>query len=163
MLKKALIRQLSNRFKDAGQPISSDRIDSVAILSLHENSAEIDDLKGQLERLGKSPRIVTFISNFDKKKEYPLHSFSSKDIGITGSILSEELQFFTRQKYDYLLCLDRSGNDFIKYLLSKTTAQHRIGFYHPTFKGLLDLMVKTEPQHVPITELLKYMNMIRHD
>lgn len=163
MLKKALIRRLSNSFKGYLSDISSERVNSVAILSLYEHDAELQELKLELEQLGKSPRILAFISQYDKNTAYPTHAFNHKDIGLTGRILSEEIQYFVKQEYDYLISLDRSGNDFIKYLLSKTKAQHRIGFYHPSFEGILDLMIKTEPQHAPLNELLKYMKMIKND
>ncbi|MFZ9046921.1 MAG: DUF6913 domain-containing protein [Cyclobacteriaceae bacterium] len=161
MFKKAIIRQLSKTNKNKQPEITPERRDSVAILSLYEKDSELQELKAELEQLGKSPRLLAFVNQVDKNEEYPSHTFNSKHIGLTGNILSEEIQYFTKQHYDYLICLDDSGNDFIKYLLSKTSAQHRIGFYNPNFEGLIDFMIKTEPKHSPINELLKYMKMIK--
>lgn len=163
MLKKALLNRFSRKVASQSEPISFDRANSVGILTVYEDNLDLDDLLVELEGKGKSPRLVTLITRPQKDKTYPKNCFTEKDISLTGTILSDELLYFTKQKYDFLLCLDSSGNNFIKYLLSKTQARHRIGFHHPNHEGLLDMMIKTGPDLSPVAEILKYLKMIRHD
>lgn len=163
MIKSIFLRSLSKRKPGSGEHIGFDRANSVGILSVNGNETELRELTMELEANNKSPRVVSFVTNPEKGKTLPPHSFTAKDISMTGTILSDELLYFTKQKYDFLLCLDSTGNKFIKYLLAKTDAKHRIGFYHENFEGLLDMMIKPGKVDSPISELVRYLKMIRHD
>ncbi len=163
MFKKAILNYLSSKKIELSDPIGFDRSNSVGILSIYEDEYDLGELLQELEGKGKSPRVVSLVLRPQKDKVYPTNCFTEKDIGLTGTILSDELLYFTKQKYDFLLCIDSTGNNFIKYLLSKTQARHRIGFHHPNHEGLLDMMIKPGKDSSPIGELLKYLKMIRHD
>lgn len=163
MIKKAFLKYLSKNSSAPREPVSFDRANSVGIISRHEDEAQLDELVSSLMDLGKKPRKVSFVGQPVKNREYPSHAFNSKDISMTGSILSDELNYFTKQKYDFLICTDTTGSDYIKYLLAKTHAQHRIGFFHSNFAKQLDMMIIPDANTSPIAQLMKYMKMIRHD
>lgn len=163
MLKKALLKKLSKKLSPSRGPISFDRANTVGIIGIYEERNALDQLQKEFEQLGKKPRVISLITQPEKNKEYPAHTFTKKDVTIMGSIQSDELLYFTKQKYDFLLCLDHTGNPIIKYLLSKTEAQHRIGFHHSEFEDMLDMMILLGEDDSPSEEILKYVKMIRHN
>lgn len=160
MLKKAVLGRLSKR-KNNAVPLDSDRTGSVGILEVFESHVDRNLLIEDLKLLGKNPRLVSFVPNPDKNRTYPPNTFNPKDISLTGTILTDQLEYFTKLKYDYLISLDDTGNKFVKYILSKTNAQHRIGLYHSNFEGLLDMMIKPGENGSVVRELMKYIRMIR--
>lgn len=163
MFKKAFLRRLSRQFTPSSGDISYARAHSVGIITLHEWQDQVLELSTELEREGKSPRVVAFVPQPKKNEEYPPHTFTPKDITLTGGILSDELLYFTKQQYDFLLCFDHTGSDFIKFLLAKTQARHRIGIFHSNFAGHLDMMVKPQENERAVRDLLRYVKMIRND
>lgn len=163
MIKRAFLSRLSRKINSLTDPISYDRAHSVGIIAIHEFESQMNDLALEFEKEGKRPRLVSFISNPVKNKIYSLQSFTAKDISITGVINSGELLYFTKQTYDFLICIDPTGNEYVKYLLSKTQAKHRIGLYHASFADQLDMMIKPIKSEEAVEELMKYVKMIKND
>jgi len=163
MIKKVFLNQMSKKSVDSeNEPVSFLHAQTIGILTTYE-SAELNwKVVSNLEGEGKNTRVISFVNNPVKGETYPAHTFTSKDISLTGNILSDELLYFSKQKFDFLLCLDTTGNKFIKYILSKTQATHKIGLYDPSLEGILHMMIKPTT-HNPIEELLRYAKMIRHD
>ena len=161
MIKEAFLNQMSKRtVKSTSVPVSYLHAKSVGILTTYESSELNWKVVSNLEIEGKNTRVVSFVNNPVKGETYPAHTFTAHDISLTGTILSEEALYFSKQKYDFLLCLDTTGNKFIKYILSKTEAAHKIGLFHPSLEGILDMMIKPTSDS-PIEELIKYAKMIR--
>jgi hypothetical protein len=163
MIKKLFLNRLSKTIEQSPEPIGYQRSNTVGILALDEFQSQLDEVTRSLEQDGKRPRIVSFVPNPIKNQTYPKHSFTPKDISITGTILADELLYFTKQSYDFLLCFDPSGSKFIKYLLAKTSARHRIGLFHPNFEGHLDMMVKPDNTTNAVKDVMTYVKMIRND
>lgn len=163
MFKKAFLSRLSKRIASLSEPISFDRSHTVGILAVDSFENQMDELALALENEGKRPRKISFITEPVKNKSYSEQSVTSKDISLTGVIHSSELLFFTKQTYDFLICIDPTGNPYIKYLLSKTQARHRIGLYHANFAHHLDMMVKPREMTNAVEELMKYVKMIKND
>ncbi len=162
MIKKLFLNILSKKASPSPvEPVGFNRATKIGIIANSEESDLNNQIIQELEDLGKSVRMVSFIQNFDKKIAYPPQTFSSKDIGTTGSILSDDLLYFCKQKYDFLLSFDQTENRIFKYLLSITEANHKIGFHQVQLEGILDLMVIPKTNH-PIEELIKYTKMIHH-
>lgn len=163
MIKKAFLNQMSKKsVESTSTPVSYLHAKSIGILTTYESSELNWKVVSNLEIEGKTTRVLSFINHPVKGETYPAHTFTARDISLTGTILSEEVLYFSKQKYDFLLCLDTTGNTFIKYLLSKTEATHKIGLFDPSLEGILDMMIKPT-SHSPIEELIKYAKMIRHD
>jgi len=163
MIKKALLNRLSRKVEKAGEPISYQHAKTFGIIGLNESSNQVEELTRALEKDGKSVRIICFVPRPNKKETYPPTSFTSKDITLSGTIQSVELLYFTKQSYDFLLCLDPSGSKFIKYVLAKTVASHKVGLFHANFNAHLDMMIKPKNQDNAPAELMKYVKMIRHE
>lgn len=162
MIKKALLNQMSKKsIGSEKEPVSFLHAKSIGILATYESSKLNWKVVSNLDSEGKNTRVISFVNNPAKGETYPPHTFNSKDISLTGTILSDELLYFTKQKYDFLLSLDTTGNKFIKYVLAKTQATHKVGLYNSTLVGILDMMVKPTSGS-PIEELVKYAKMIRH-
>ena len=164
MIKKAFLNRLSRKSKSEAHPgpVSYRNAQSIGVIGLYEKTERSWNTVAQLESEGKNVRVINFISKPEKGKEYPQHTFSSKDISLTGSILNEEVDYFRRQSFDFLISLDTTGNKFIRYLVSITKANHKIGVYDKSLEGVMDMMVMPTNQN-PLEELLRYTRMIRHD
>jgi hypothetical protein len=163
MIKKAFLSRLSKKINLLTTPMTFDRDQSVGIIAIEEFEDQMNKLALTLEGEGKRPRKVCFISEPLKNKSYPPQSFTKKDIGITGAIHSSELLYFTKQTYDFLICIDPTGDPHIKYLLSKTQARHRIGLYHTNFVSHLDMMIKPSSMDQAVSEMMRYVKMIKND
>jgi hypothetical protein len=163
MIKKAFLSRLSRKIVSLPDQISLDRDHSVGIIATEDYEDQMKSLAFALEKEGKRPRRVCFIANPIKNKTYSERSFTSKDISMTGLIRSTELLYFTKQAYDFLICIDPTGDPHIKYLLSKTQARHRIGLYHPNFAYHLDMMIKPKALEQAVEELIKYVKMIKNE
>jgi len=163
MIKKALLNRLSKKVEKSGEPISYARATTFGIVGLHEMSRQMEELSRAFQDDGKSCRVLYFVPKPNKKETYPTNTFTPKDITLSGTLQSVELQYFTKQAYDFLLCLDPSGSKFMKYLLSKTASGHKIGLFHGNFKAHLDMMIKPKEMEKASAELMKYVKMIRHD
>lgn len=163
MIKESFLNQLSKKpIVSTSEPVSYLHAKSIGILTTYESTDLNWKVVSNLDAEGKSTRVISFVNNPVKGKTYPAHTFNSKDISLMGNILSGEVLYFSKQKFDFLLCLDTTGNKFIKYILSKTLAAHKIGLYDPSLEGILDMMIKPTTNS-PIEELIKYAKMIRHD
>ena len=163
MIKKAVLNQMSkNPVASASTSVSYIHARSIGILTTYESSKLNWKVVSNLEIEGKNTRVISFINEPVKDETYPAYTFTAKDISLAGTILSEEVLYFSKQKYDFLLCLDTTGNKFIKYILSRTEATHKIGLFDPSLEGILDMMIKPTTDS-PIDELIRYAKMIRHD
>jgi len=163
MIKEVFLNWLSKKKTISEQnPVSFQHAKSIGILTTYDSSELNWKVVSNLEGEGKSTRVISFVNNPVKGETYPAHTFTSKDISMSGNILSDELLYFCKQEYDFLLCLDTSSNKYIKYVLAKTQATHKIGLYDTNFEGILDMMIKPTTES-PIEELVKYAKMIRHD
>lgn len=163
MIKKALLGRLSRKKRTGGEPVSYDKAHAVGLISLYESDGICNELINELKIEGKNPHWICMVPKPDKNQEYPEEAFSAKDISMTGRVLSNNLKAFIKQKYDYLICLDTTGNRFIKYIVSRTSAHHRVGLYHSEYENLLDMMVKSDGTVNDFQELMKYLKLIRHD
>lgn len=162
MIKKIFLNHLSKRKADLEtQPVSFLHAQSIGLLTTYERAKLNWRIVNQLESEGRNVHMISFVNNPVKGETYPAHTFTSKDIGLTGTILSDELLYFSRQRYDFLLCLDTTSNKFIKYILAKSQAVHKIGLYDSGLESILDMMIKPTTDS-PIEELVKYAKMIRH-
>lgn len=163
MIKKALLNRLSKKVEKSGEPTSYSSALSFGIVGLYELSDQIESLAKAFQGEGKSCRTIYFVTKPNKKENYPTNTFTPKDITLSGAIQSVELQYFTKQAYDFLICLDPSGSKFMKYLLSKTVSGHKVGLFHANFKAHLDMMLMPKEIENASAELIKYVKMIRHD
>ena len=161
MLKKAILSKLSQRKSNESIPVEFDKAKTVGILDIFESEIQKEILLKALKKTEKNTFLISFIINPDKNRHYPSHTFSAKHISLIGNINNDKLSDFVKKKYDYLISLDNSGNEFIKYILSKTTSKYRVGFYHSNFEGLLDMMIKPRSQKTAVQEMLKYLKMIK--
>ncbi|MCP4457285.1 MAG: hypothetical protein GY816_04545 [Cytophagales bacterium] len=163
MIKKIFLNHLSKKkAKTENESVSFQQARSIGILTTYDSSELNWKVVSNLEGEGKNTRVISFVNNPIKGETYPAHTFTSKDVSLIGNILSYELLYFCKQKYDFLLCLDTTGSNFIKYILAKTEATHKIGLYDPSLEGILDMMIKPTTEN-PIVELVRYAKMIRHD
>ena len=160
MIKRLFISKLSKKANSLTEEISYDRAHTVGILCIHEFEDQMNRIALEFSNEGKRPRLVSFVENPIKGKIYSNQSYTSKDFSVNGTIISGELSFFTKQIYDFLICIDPTGNSYIKYLLSKTQARHRIGLYHPNFENQLDMMIKPGSEDA-VGELMRYVKMIK--
>ncbi len=95
----------------------------------------------KLKKYGKKVESICFIEEGQKDFNYQCSAFSYKDISLLGTILDTSIEKFIDTAYDYLFYIDFNANCIIKYLIAKSKAKCKLGFYNQDFSPLLDLMV----------------------
>jgi hypothetical protein len=165
MIKKLLIGKLGRKSKkEATGPVSFREVRTIGILAeWGAQTVQVRELTEWLEREQKVVKLLFFVAKPDKKETYPQNTFSRKNITLMGTIRSEEVSYFCHQHFDYVLCLDPTGNQFMGYVLAKVNAKHKIGYYHENFSNHLDMMLKPNPAEKAHHDLFRYLKMIRHD
>lgn len=112
----------------------------------------------KLQKDGKKVSVLCFLH--DKVENFNFHYdiFNKKDFSFWGSIQAANVQAFTSQSFDMLICLERTPNLYIEYLMAASFASFRIGPYHSDRVPLFELMVQ-QPEGAELNELL---NQIYH-
>ncbi len=95
----------------------------------------------KLKKHGLKVKSICFVEEGQKDFNYQCPAFSYKDISMLGTILDAEIEKFIGTAYDYLFYIDFNANCIIRYLIAKSKAKCKIGFYNQEFSSLLDLMV----------------------
>lgn len=121
------------------------------------NSETIDKLEELIKNDGKSVAKIGFA---DKPSENVL-IFNKKDISGTGNIKKDNLSFFIKQPFDFLISLDTSENINYKYVLALSKAVCKVGFETEQYYDLLQLSLKMdESKPKSVANIVRYLKMI---
>ena len=129
---------------------------------IHENfedEEKISSVIDELKALGKKISKIYFL-----KKPMGLQMspwFKASQINLLGQVKSPELDHFLKQKYDYLLCFDDTGNYIIDYIMSMVNSPSRIGLMKPERSYIFEMMIQVNGAGSGSSEILKYLKMIR--
>ncbi len=144
---------------------------SIGILYQYNNSKTQKDIAyftKELRKLGKKVETICFIEEETKDFDYKSLSFGYEDINYRGKIIDEQIRLFLDSAFDYLYYMEFQISPILKYILSKSKAKCKIGFYADDIYKYLDLMVnfeKTETEKdlkILINEMLKYSKIINN-
>jgi hypothetical protein len=65
-----------------------------------------------------------------------------RDLRLWGAITHPQAQDFVNTPFDYLYQVDLQGHPMVDYLLAKSQAKCRVGYYDASRTGLFEMMVK---------------------
>ena len=117
----------------------------------------INKLEELLKNDGKDIAKMGFS---DKPSEDKL-VFCKKDISPTGIVKKDNLDFFIKQPFDFLLSLDTSENPNYKYVLALSKAVCKVGFEAEQYNELLQLSLKMDDSKPKaIASMVRYLKMI---
>jgi len=71
-----------------------------------------------------------------------LYSFDHKAITYLGNIDSDRVAKFIHTPFDYLFHIDLETNPFLDYIIAKSKAKCRVGYFDTDRKNLFEVMVK---------------------
>ncbi|WP_425391683.1 DUF6913 domain-containing protein [Ekhidna sp.] len=152
--------------KHKGKPTTADKehctyteASNIGILyNADEFSSEtVNKLEELLKTDGKSVAKIGYV---EKPLEDPL-IFHKKDVSNTGTIKKDNLEFFIKQSFDFLISLDTSCNINYKYVLAISKAICKIGFETEEYYDLLQLSLKMEESKPKaVTNMVRYLKMI---
>ncbi|WP_420578480.1 DUF6913 domain-containing protein [Ekhidna sp.] len=125
--------------------------------SLEFTSESVSKLEELLKNDGKEIAKMGFA---DKPSENKL-MFSKKDISSTGTVKKDQLDFFIKQPFDFLISLDTSENRNYKYVLALSKATCKVGFETEQYYDLLQLSLKMdESKPKAVANIVRYLKMI---
>ncbi|MEQ6168574.1 MULTISPECIES: hypothetical protein [unclassified Ekhidna] len=126
------------------------------------NSSEFsgDSINKLEELLTNDGKKIAKMGFAEKPSEDKL-IFSKKDISPTGTIKKDNLDFFIKQSFDFLISLDTSQNQNYKYVLALSKAICKVGFETEQYNDLLQLSLKMdESKPKAIANIVRYLKMI---
>ena len=129
---------------------------------IHENFEDeerINFVIEELKDLGKKVSKIYFLKKPEGHQMSPW--FKPSQINLLGQVKSPELDHFLKQRYDYLLCFDDTGNYIIDYVMSMVNSPSRIGLMKPERNHIFEMMVQVNGTGSGSSEILKYLKMIR--
>jgi hypothetical protein len=65
-----------------------------------------------------------------------------RDLRLWGAITHPQARDFVNTPFDYLYQVDLQGHPMVDYLLAKSQAKCRVGYYDTSRTGLFEMMVK---------------------
>lgn len=133
----------------------------IGILFSMQSEEEFENVRAfekRLQKDGKKVSVLCFLH--DKVENFNFHYdiFNKKDFSLWGGIQATNVQAFISQSFDILICLERTSNLYIEYLMAASLANFRIGPYHNGREPLFELMIQ-QPEGAELNELL---NQIYH-
>lgn len=167
MIKKALIRFKTRKAEKSRKemPItdfaSAKRIGILFQEGTPSKEEVVNKMIDNLGATGKEIRTLAFCKNI-KKSQGTFPHFDPKGVGISGRFISDELQTFTSESFDFIICLDPESHYLIDHILSSVKAGYRIGVSQRfDVANHLEMIIKPENGKVRSKEILKYLNMIK--
>ncbi|MCA6074781.1 DUF6913 domain-containing protein [Fulvivirga sedimenti] len=122
----------------------------------------IKDLAKKFESDGKKVSVMSFLPKDVQNFEFRYNFFTDKEIGFFGNVNSEDVHTFVNKPFNYLLYVDFEGDPIMRYLLSMSRAQCRVGFFEEINRPFCDLMVAPQqPNYKSLAhEMYKYTKVL---
>ncbi|EMR02808.1 DUF6913 domain-containing protein [Cesiribacter andamanensis] len=108
----------------------------------------------KLKSEGKEVVVLCYLPKNVENFHFHYDVFTVTDFSATGKVKAANVANFLEQKFDYLICLDRSPNIYLEYLLAASQARFRIGNYTDGKEALFELMIGF-PEQASIAELIQ--------
>ncbi len=165
-IKEKLLTFYSNRLlkKRIGGKVGMgfDKAKSFGIICKYQNVKSykvIVKFAAELRRLGKKVDGICLLEHTDTNYDYSFSSFNYDDITFSGKIIDKEINSFINKRFDYLYFVNFEINPILGYLLSKSKAKCKIGYFIKEDTRYLDMMVnfKKEDQIKDIINLTEQM------
>lgn len=120
------------------------KVERIGILFTIEDRRKHDQIKQlihKLEQEGKKVQAFAFLPPKRENYEFLFDFFSPQEVSFWGAVKSDHALRFADTAFDYLLCLDSTPNEYIRYLLARSKARCRAGVYATGLQPYFELMV----------------------
>lgn len=120
------------------------KANKIGIIYHNDDLAKIDEAEKLATLLKMDGKLVKTMAYEHKNsiKHLPYDTISKSNFDFWGKFRGKPLLDFTSAEFDFLICLDRQPNNFIKSILAESLAKCRIGRYSEenqnTFEMLFD-------------------------
>lgn len=117
----------------------------VGILFTMNNLDDYESIRAFENRLKKDGKEVVVLCYLPKNVEnfhFHYDVFSNTDFSTTGEVKASNIINFQEQKFDYLICLDKTPNLYIEYIMATSAARFRIGNHTENKEPLFELMIR---------------------
>jgi len=105
----------------------------------------------------KRVRALTWFEKFHSNPyQFKFDFFTQKEISWLGNIKNEKVSQFIDFRFDYLFCVSRQVFLPFEYILMRSNARFRVGFFEEGKEHLFDLMIQP-PSDAPLQALLEQM------
>lgn len=124
--------------------VGFDQAQTIGIL-YHRDSPKkqetIHQLANQLKQLGKKVSVLCYVTESREVNNLPDSTVTLRDIPLLAKITHPPTKAFVETSFDYLYQVDLEGCPVIDYLLAKSKAKCRVGYYTANRAGLFEMMV----------------------
>lgn len=116
-------------------------------------------LASELKRLGKQVSILCYVTDPKQAANFTDPTITLQDIPLARKINHPQARLFLDTAFDYLYQVDLEGQPAIDYLLVRSKAKCRVGYYRPTRAVLFEVMVSLarHPEEGDIANLTAQM------
>lgn len=127
----------------------------------------IHDLVHQLSQLGKKVTALCYTPPSAPVINLSMPTITHQDVGLLGKITNPQAQVFISTPFDYLYQVDLVSNPVLDYLVAKSQAKCRVGYYTPTRVALFEVMVAFDRKKADnetdalIAQMMQYTQMLR--
>jgi hypothetical protein len=121
----------------------------------------------QLNKLGKKVARLCYAVAPLHAAQLDFPTITPRDLQLWGTITHAQAQDFVNTSFDYLYQVDLEGHPMLDYLLAKSQAKCRVGYYDPSRAGLFEMMVKfdrkTDGNDIDdlIVQMIHYTQLLR--
>jgi hypothetical protein len=98
-------------------------------------------LEVQLKKMGKQVTGLCYAATPIQAINLTFPTITLHDIRLWGTITHPQAQAFVNTSFDYLFQVDVVGHPVLDYLLAKSQAKCRVGYYHTLRTSLFEIMV----------------------
>jgi len=125
------------------------RAQSVGILYSADNPQKhkvISHLARELKKMGKKVTALCYTTMPIQEVANTFSTITHHDIQLWGAITHHKAQTFINTSFDYLFQADMIGHAVIDYLLARSKAKCRVGYYDTARTSLFEIMVSFDEQ-----------------
>lgn len=106
----------------------------------------VNHLVRKLKIMGKKVTGLCYTTMPIQEAANTFSTITHRDIQLWGTITHHKAQAFIDTSFDYLFQVDIVGHAAINYLLARSKAKCRVGYYDTARVGLFEIMVRFEEQ-----------------
>ncbi|HAN49910.1 MAG TPA: hypothetical protein DCQ08_02740 [Amoebophilaceae bacterium] len=103
-------------------------------------------LASQLNKLGKQVAGLCYATAPMQPTNLAFPTITRRDLRFWGTITNPQAQAFINTPFDYLFQVDLVGCPVLDYLLAKSQAKCRVGYYDTVRTSLFEMMVTFDKQ-----------------
>jgi hypothetical protein len=103
-------------------------------------------LASQLNKMGKQVAGLCYATVPIQATNLAFPTITHHDLRLWGTLTNPQAHAFINTPFDYLFQIDLVGDPVVDYLLAKSQAKCRVGYYDTVRTGLFEMMVTFDKQ-----------------